>query len=835
MNRPSQRTIFLEALDQDDPQGRETYLRSACGDDVELRSAVDALLLAHDRPENPLDRPVLPNQLAETLVTDQTPISDHLGLTIGPYRLMEQIGEGGFGLVFVAQQEKPVRRKVALKIIKPGTASREILARFDAERQAVAMMDHPNIARVFDAGVTDDARPYFVMELVKGQPITEFCDQHALPLRKRMELFRDVCAATQHAHQKGVIHRDLKPSNVMVALHDDKPVVKVIDFGVAKAIGQDLTDQTLYTRFYSMIGTPLYMSPEQAAMSGLDVDTRSDIYSLGVLLYELLTGTTPFDRGRLDTAGYDEMRRIIREEEPPRPSHRLTTIQSSSSLTAVDVRPMAADLTSARREAIPNDLDWIVMKALEKDRTRRYESSSAMSDDVRRFLESEPIEARPPSNAYRLRKFAARNRTVLVTAMLVALALLVGTGASLYQASRAVAERDEKEVALNDAIEARNEIIQFADHLKTANLLLGESRAYEVANEYSAADAKLGQAIELVPNYYLVWLQRALMRADLGLWEEAAKDFSEAMRLEAPVDSRQWEGAAAVFYLTDRPEDYEELCARLVKTHVNDEAPLPLNTLRSLLISPTHSSDARQWAADGERLVAMAQGPGRFGRRFGDREPARSSPDRSSPDRSSPDRSSPDHSPLEGSPPEGPERSGLGAPDLGAATFNPPEFDSPQFRGPEGRGPGPRDLRNPRGPNQGPRFLDLAPPSIVQYVAAWASLRAENPQRALELLDMAAQARGPSAEMLHSLRALAYHQLGDDSQSKLELARADESLSKMIDAFTSSTNPGPWFDFVEVVILHREATQAITGTKIETDPAIRRFQQQTRESLGLAR
>ncbi len=369
MSRPSPRTVFLEALDQDTTEQRDAYLQSACGDDADLRASVESLLAAHDRPANPLDCVPQNRQVDAKLLAETVCHSDHIGTRIGSYRLMEQIGEGGFGLVFVAQQEKPVKRKVALKIIKPGTGSREVLARFSAERQAVALMDHPNIAQVFDAGVTEDARPYFVMELVRGEPITDFCDRHQLSLRQRLKLFQDVCAAIHHAHQKGVVHRDLKPSNVMVTMHDDLPVVKVIDFGVAKAIGQSLTDQTIYTRFYSMIGTPLYMSPEQAEMNGLNVDTRSDIYSLGVLLYELLTGTTPFDRQRLDSAGYDEMRRIIREEEPPKPSTRLTTIQSGILTTVAEGQSTSSRVLKEKghRESIPSDLDWIVMKAMEKE------------------------------------------------------------------------------------------------------------------------------------------------------------------------------------------------------------------------------------------------------------------------------------------------------------------------------------------------------------------------------------------------------------------------------------------------------------------------------------
>ena len=354
------------------------------------------------------------------------------GTVIGPYKLMEQIGEGGFGLVFVAEQQQPVRRKVALKIIKPGMDSRDIIARFEAERQALALMDHPNIAKVFDAGATESGRPYFVMELVKGIPIVEYCDQQQLTTRERLDLFLSVCQAVQHAHSKGIIHRDLKPSNVLVAPHDGVPVVKVIDFGVAKAIGQQLTDKTIYTRFTQMIGTPLYMSPEQTEINALDVDIRSDVYSLGVLLYELLTGTTPFDCQRFATAAYDEIRRIIREEEPPKPSTRLSTLGEALSAVSAKRKTEPAKLAAL----VKGDLDWIVMKALEKDRARRYETASALAAEVRRFLNQEPIEARPPSAWYRFRKFARRNKVALTTAALVATALVLGTAVSAWQAVR---------------------------------------------------------------------------------------------------------------------------------------------------------------------------------------------------------------------------------------------------------------------------------------------------------------------------------------------------------------------------------------------------------------
>ncbi len=319
--------IFLEAIEHHGPDEWPAYLDRVTGNDAPLRQRVQVLLEAHQAERSLLDNPAI---AAPAVATIGQPILEQAGTQIGPYKLMEQIGEGGMGLVFVAEQQQPLRRRVALKVIKPGMDTREVIARFEAERQALALMDHPNIARVFDGGATPSGRPYFVMELVKGVPITEFCDQNHLPVHQRLELFMNVCQAIQHAHQKGVIHRDLKPSNIMVSLHDATPVVKVIDFGVAKAVGQQLTEKTVYTGFTQMIGTPVYMSPEQAGMSGLDIDTRTDIYSLGVLLYELLTGTTPFDKERLRTAPYDEIRRIIREEEPPKPSTRLTHAAGST-------------------------------------------------------------------------------------------------------------------------------------------------------------------------------------------------------------------------------------------------------------------------------------------------------------------------------------------------------------------------------------------------------------------------------------------------------------------------------------------------------------------------
>jgi WD40 repeat protein/serine/threonine protein kinase len=418
-------------------------LESQLGDDL-LAELADDFLRRYRAGEQPsvdeyaTKHPELADQIRELFpavivmeqpglgaTVDLAPPAERVGAIIGRYKLLERIGEGGFGVVYMAEQQQPVRRKVALKVIKPGTDTRQVIARFEAERQALALMEHENIAKVLDAGATDSGRPYFVMELVHGVPITEFCDKNRLPTCDRLKLFVEVCRAVQHAHTKGIIHRDIKPTNVLVTLHEGVPVPKVIDFGVAKATGQQLTDKTLFTQFAQLVGTPLYMSPEQAEMTGIDVDTRSDVYSLGVLLYELLTGTTPLDNERLKQAAFDDVRRIIREDEPQRPSARLSTLgdQAQRSISA----RRGSDPKQLGR-LVRGELDWIVMKALEKERARRYETASAFAADVVRYLQDEPVEACPPSAWYRFRKFARRRKAVLGAVSGVALLLIAGAG-----------------------------------------------------------------------------------------------------------------------------------------------------------------------------------------------------------------------------------------------------------------------------------------------------------------------------------------------------------------------------------------------------------------------
>jgi len=416
---------------------REAWLQAVCGEDHSLRLRLHTLLAEYEEPPGLLtDSPAQADE--PTLKLDLADAPDEaVGQTLGRYKLLERVGEVGCGVVYVAEQTQPVRRRVALKVIKLGMDTKQVVARFEAERQALAMMDHPNIAKVLDAGTTDVGRPYFVMELVRGIPITDYCDQANLSTKERLDLFIKVCQAIQHAHQKGIIHRDIKPSNILVTLHDGVPVPKVIDFGIAKATEGRLTDNTVYTQLHQFIGTPTSMSPEQAEMSGLDIDTRSDIYSLGVLLYELLAGSTPFDARDLMASGIDVMRKTIREKEPPRPSTRFATLKGEDLTTAA--RRRSAD-TSKLLHQLKGDLDWIVMKCLEKDRQRRYDTANGLAADLKRHLNNEPVTARPPSAAYRFQKLLRRNKVMSAATVLVLTAVLVGTVVSIAQTLRAKRE-----------------------------------------------------------------------------------------------------------------------------------------------------------------------------------------------------------------------------------------------------------------------------------------------------------------------------------------------------------------------------------------------------------
>jgi serine/threonine protein kinase/tetratricopeptide (TPR) repeat protein len=422
--------LFHEALDFTSPGERAAFLKGACGDNLEVRRKVEALLNAHEHGGIFLDQP--PTGIsAKTIAVAETlaQLGEGAGDRIGRYRLLELIGEGGFGSVYMAEQQEPVRRRVALKIIKLGMDTREIVARFEVERQALALMDHPNIAQVLDGGATPNGRPYFVMELIKGFPITEFCDSQELPTEERLKLFCRVCHAVQHAHQKGVIHRDLKPSNILVTELDGEAVPKIIDFGVAKAMGSPLTEKTLFTRFEQMIGTPAYMSPEQTGLGSLDLDTRTDIYSLGVLLYELLTGTTPLERKTFARVAFDEIRRLIKETQPPRPSTRLKTMGKQLEEVARTRRTEPKKLQGL----VCGDLDWIVMKSLEKDRKRRYGAASELADDLQRYLDHKPIVARPPSKAYTFQKFVRRNGFVVAGVSIVLASVVLGSAVATWK------------------------------------------------------------------------------------------------------------------------------------------------------------------------------------------------------------------------------------------------------------------------------------------------------------------------------------------------------------------------------------------------------------------
>jgi len=537
--------LFRAAVELPSAATRRAFLDQACAGDLALLQRLEALLAAHEEPDEMASEPAA---VAATIKLNSPGAEDEaVGQTLGRYKLLEKVGEGGCGVVYVAEQTEPVRRRVALKVIKLGMDTKAVVARFEAERQALAMMDHPNIAKVLDAGTTETGRPFFVMELVRGIRITEYCDQNQLSTNERLDLFIKVCQAIQHAHQKGIIHRDIKPSNILVTLHDGIPVPKVIDFGIAKATEGRLTDATVYTQLHQFIGTPAYMSPEQAEMSGLDIDTRSDIYSLGVLLYELLAGSTPFDGKELIASGIDAMRKMIREKEPVRPSTRFATLKGEELTTTAKRR--SAESAKLLHQ-LKGDLDWIVMKCLEKDRTRRYETANGLAYDLKRHLNNEPVLARPPSAAYKFQKSFRRNKLVFTAATAVSAALILGLAVSSWQMVAArQARNSEKEQRLK---------AQGAQKVAESERRVAES-------ERERADGQARKAIESQEQS-----QRLLYDSDMNLAQQALKlnNLGRARRLldrhrpqPGEEDLRGWEWRylwqlirnEAIVTLTNRP------------------------------------------------------------------------------------------------------------------------------------------------------------------------------------------------------------------------------------------------------------------------------------------
>ena len=582
MNSSREEALFTLAVEKPAAE-RAAFHDRECSGNPELRQRVESLLQAHERSGEFLNEPpAAVSARTFVITTAMVPLTEKAGDRIGRYKLLQQIGEGGCGVVYMAEQEEPVRRRVALKVIKLGMDTKSVIARFEAERQALALMDHPNIARVLDAGATETGRPYFVMELVRGIKITEYCDQNKLSTDERLNLFVQVCHAIQHAHQKGIIHRDIKPSNILVTLHDGVPVPKVIDFGIAKATQGRLTDQTLFTAFEQFIGTPAYMSPEQAEMSGLDIDTRCDIYALGVLLYELLTGQTPFDARELLASGLDTMRHTIREKEPERPSTRLSTM-------------LGADLTSAashRRTDAPKlisllrgDLDWIVMKALEKDRTRRYETANGLGMDIQRHLHNEPVLASPPSSLYRFQKLVRRNKTAFAAAGAVAAALVIGLGLSLYLFIR---ERDARQRAVA-AEQEQNRMRQQAEIRAEIGQKLTQAGFLISRDQYEEAEKIALQVSD--PASAGIFNVLGIIHGRRGEWSAAMANFRRVVDL-LPADHDAYHSLAPLLAQSGDQEVYRSLCNRILGQFARSSDPAIAERMaRDCMILPPPAAD----------------------------------------------------------------------------------------------------------------------------------------------------------------------------------------------------------------------------------------------------
>ncbi len=598
MTEPQRRKaeeIFAEAIDVPRPE-RDAFVAEKCAGDPKLEREVYELLESHDdaSKEGFLSGPTLGG--VESLESQPSALDEGPGSSVGSYKLLEQIGEGGFGVVYMAEQSEPINRRVAIKLIKVGMDTKQVIARFEAERQALALMDHPGIARVFDAGSTPSGRPYFAMELVRGVPITEYCDSARLGTRERLSLFAGVCRAVHHAHQKGVIHRDIKPSNVLVTLHDGVPVPKVIDFGIAKATSARLTERTLFTEFRQFVGTPEYMSPEQAEMSGLDVDTRTDVYSLGVLLYELLTGTTPLDPRQLREAGLAEILRIVREVEPPRPSTRLSTLGDAATTAAASRGIDAGRLVRSLR----GELDWIIMMALEKDRARRYDSASALAEDLERAMRDEPVRAGPPSAAYRLNKFVRRNRAaVFVTSALLAMLVAgtAGTTIGLVRSNRAEA------VAMAEALRASDASALAAERASEAER---QAAIAEAVNEFLNRDLLSHASPELTPDPN-VTVRTVLDRAR----DSIGGRFADQPLVEAGVRNTLGSTYSALGLYETAREQYEralELRRRELGEEHEDTVATS-GTLAGVLLELGEYERAREMYAEAIRRSTVLHGP----------------------------------------------------------------------------------------------------------------------------------------------------------------------------------------------------------------------------------